>query len=107
MRNGFFNLARCLDRYLQSITNSIFQGRLAVFNSHQVKPMFLPLRRFVIKVTGDADEGNYEEIQKAIRRYHNRLANGTIPRSIFKKIGKELYVDLVGFKLWVNKDSKS
>lgn len=65
-------------------------------------PPLMPLRRFVVAVSGEADSGDEQAIKKAIRRYHNRLANGSIPRSIFRKIGRELFVDIRGFHYWIN-----
>ena len=64
-------------------------------------PTVMPLRRFVVQVTGEADPNSQQEIQKAIRRYHNRLANGSIPRSLFRKIGKELFIVLGAFEQWL------
>lgn len=59
------------------------------------------LRRFVVEVVGEADPTNQQDIQRSIRRWHNRLANGSVPRSIFKKIGKDLFVDLDLFEVWL------
>ncbi len=67
----------------------------------QHQPQIMPLRRFVVQITGEAEPQNQQEIQKAIRRYHNRLANGTIPRSLFRKIGKELFIVLEDFDQWL------
>ncbi len=75
-------------------------------NPQKVKPTLMPLRRFVVEITGDASESNQQKIQQAVRKYHNRLANGTVPRSIFRKIGKELYVHLEDFKRWTTTDLK-
>lgn len=66
------------------------------------EPILKPLDKFVVEVTGEAEPGNEEEIKKAVRRYHNRLANGSVPRSIFRKIGKQLFVHLPNFYIWVN-----
>ncbi len=71
-------------------------------NPQKIEPTLMPLRRFVVEITGDASENNQQEIQQAVRKYHNRLANGTIPRSIFRKIGKELYAHLENFHRWNN-----
>ena len=61
----------------------------------------MPLKRFVVDITNEAREDDQQGIQKAVRRYHNRLANGTVPRSLFKKIGKELFVELRKFDEWL------
>jgi hypothetical protein len=61
----------------------------------------VPLRQFVVDFTHEAREDDQQGIQKAVRRYHNRLANGTVPRSLFKKIGKELFVELRKFDMWL------
>lgn len=63
----------------------------------------MPLRRAVCSVTGEAAEGDDQGIRKAVRRWHNRLSNGSVPRSIFRKIGKELFLDLQAFETWLSK----
>ncbi len=78
-----------------------------MINSQKADPILMPLRRFVIEITGDAVESDQQDIQRAVRIYHNRLANGTVPRSIFRKIGKELYVHLEDFKRWTSTDEKT
>ena len=65
-------------------------------------PVLMPLRMFVVKITGEADAGDDQSIKKAVRRYHNRLANGSIPRSVFRKIGKELFVIIPLFYELIN-----
>jgi len=69
--------------------------------NQSIIPKRIPLRRAVTVITGEADPDNQQEIQKAIRRWHNRLANGSVPRSIFVKIGKELFLDIPAFELWI------
>ena len=66
-----------------------------------VNNIIMPLKLFVVVVTNEAQEDDQQSIQKAVRRYHNRLANGTVPRSLFKKIGKELFVELRKFDMWL------
>ena len=68
-------------------------------NSYQ--PQLIPLHRFVVKITNEADPDDDEAVRKAVRRYHNKLANGSIPRDIFCKIGKELFVNLDKFRRWI------
>jgi len=63
----------------------------------------MPLRIFVVKITNEADEDDEQSILKAVKSYHNRLANGSVPRNLFKKIGKQLYVDLKEFNDWILK----
>ena len=62
----------------------------------------MPLKRFVIDVTNEAVEGDKQSVSKALRSYHNRLANGSIPRSLFVRIGKQLFVDLEAFEVWAS-----
>ena len=64
--------------------------------------ILMPLDKFVVKVTGEAEAGDEQGIKKAVRRYHNRLANGSIPRSVFRKIGKQLFVHLRNFSTYAN-----
>ena len=59
------------------------------------------LKRFVCEITHEADEEDTLGRQKAVKAWHNRLANGSVPRKIFKKIGKHLFVDLEAFKEWI------
>jgi len=62
----------------------------------------IPLRRAVYSVTGEADENDDQAIRIAVRRWHNRLSNGSVLRSIFRKIGKDLFLDLSAFEDWIN-----
>ena len=61
----------------------------------------MPLKRAVSKVTFEADEGDDEHIRKAIRSWHNRLQNGSIPRTLVKKLGRELFLDLQAWEEWL------
>ena len=73
---------------------------------HTDLPQLLPLSRFVVIITGEAAQDDQSGVKKAVRRYHNRLANGSIPRSIFRKIGKELFVHIEDFNDWVNSSAE-
>jgi len=64
-------------------------------------PKRIPLKRAVCIVTGEADPNDQQGIRKAVRKWHNRLQNGTVPRSIFVKIGRELFLDLALFEQWI------
>jgi hypothetical protein len=67
-------------------------------------PEIMPLRRAVVQITHQADEHDQEAIRKAVRKWHNALANGTIPRSLVKKFGRELYLRLDNWEAWVCED---
>ena len=68
----------------------------------ETRPRRMPLRRAVCLVTGEAELDDQQAIQKAVRAWHNRLANGSVPRSIFVKIGKHLFLDVERFERWVS-----
>jgi hypothetical protein len=67
----------------------------------------MPLRRVVVEITHQAAEDDPVSVRKAIRKWHNALANGTIPRSLVKKFGRELYLRLDNWKVWVSDDEQS
>jgi hypothetical protein len=60
----------------------------------------MPLRRVVTEITCEAAEGDDLAIRKAIKSWHNRLANGSIPRDIITKLGRELFLDLDAWEAW-------
>jgi hypothetical protein len=61
----------------------------------------MPLKRFVVDITMEAKEENEQSIRKVVRSWHNRLANGTIPRTVVTKLGRELFVDLEAWNKWL------
>lgn len=61
----------------------------------------MPLKRFVVDITMEAKEENEQSIRKVVRSWHNRLANGTIPRTVVTKLGRELFVDLEAWSKWL------
>ena len=62
----------------------------------------MPLRLFVTdKGSNEADPEDQEKIRKAIRSWHNRLHNGSIPRDLVTRLGRELYVNLAVWEKWV------
>lgn len=63
----------------------------------------MPLRRAVIEITHEASPNNLEENRRAIRGWHNRLQNGTIPRELVFKLGRELFLDLKAWEAWISK----
>ena len=67
---------------------------------------FMPLKRFVVDITMEAKEENEQSIRKVVRSWHNRLANGTIPRTIVTKLGRELFVDLEAWDKWLEERQK-
>ena len=60
----------------------------------------MPLKRFVVDITMQAKEENEQSIRKVVRSWHNRLANGSIPRKVVTKLGRELFVDLEAWSKW-------
>lgn len=64
----------------------------------------MPLSRAVIEVTNQASASDPLSVKKAVRKWHNALANGTIPRSLVKKFGRELYLRLDNWEAWVCED---
>ena len=67
--------------------------------SFQTKLM--PLKRAVCIITQEADKDDQEGIRKAVKAWHNRLANGSVPRTLFRKIGKHLFIDVAEFQNWL------
>lgn len=69
----------------------------------------MPLRRAVVEITNEACTGDDPGIRKAIKSWHNRLANGTIPRTVVTKLGRDLFLDLGAWENWWEKrlESKS
>ena len=72
----------------------------------------MPLRRVVTEITCESEKGDDVGIRRAIKSWHNRLANGSIPRNIIIKLGRELFLDLDAWESWwaersAQKDRKS
>jgi len=61
----------------------------------------MPLRKVVVNLTHQADPNDPKSIKTAVRSWHNGLANGTIPRQLVKKFGRELYLDLSAWQKWM------
>ncbi len=61
----------------------------------------MPLRRFVVAVTHEADLDDAIGIRRAVKSWHNRLNNGSIPRSLTVKVGRELFLDLDAWQDWI------
>ena len=61
----------------------------------------MPLRRVVLEVTNEAYPNDCQSQKKAIKSWHNRLSNGSIPRSIVTKLGRELFLDLEAWEQWI------
>lgn len=61
----------------------------------------MPLRRAVVEVTHEAAPNDFEENRKAIRGWHNRLNNGSIPRDLVFKLGRQLFLDLEAWENWI------
>jgi hypothetical protein len=62
----------------------------------------MPLKRFVVSVTHEADSDDAAGIRRAIKSWHNRLNNGSIPRSLTVKVGRELFLDLDAWQNWIS-----
>jgi len=65
-------------------------------------PQLLPLKRFVVEITGEAHPDDPQGVQRAIKAWHNRLQTGSIPRSVVEKIGRSLFVDLAAWETWLD-----
>ena len=63
----------------------------------------MPLRRVVTEITCESEKGDDVGIRRAIKSWHNRLANGSIPRNIVIKLGRELFLDLDAWEIWYGK----
>jgi hypothetical protein len=63
-------------------------------------PQLLPLKRFVVEITGEAHPDDPQGLQRAVKSWHNRLQTGSIPRSVIEKIGRSLFVDLAAWEEW-------
>jgi len=72
--------------------------------NHSVKSAdinLMPLKLAVCLITREAKEEDEQSIKKAVKSWHNKLANGSVPRFLFKKIGKQLFLDLKAFEEWL------
>ena len=70
-------------------------------DTQKTELMLMPLRRAVVYITNEASIDDEQEIRRAIKGWHNKLSNGSVPRSSFRKIGKHLFMDIVAFEEWV------
>ena len=64
---------------------------------------YMPLKRVVVEVTHEAHAGKHYEIRKAIRAWHNRLFNGSVPRDVVVKLGRELFLNIDAWESWMKK----
>jgi len=62
---------------------------------------FMPLQRFVVEITNEARADDSESVRKALNSWHNRFQNGTVPRTVTKKIGRRLFIDLEKWEQWI------
>ena len=67
----------------------------------------MPLKRAVVVLTHEAEPGDEQGIRKAVKAWHNRLAGGSIPRSLVMRLGKELYLVLDAWEEWLNERLES
>jgi hypothetical protein len=61
----------------------------------------MPLRTAVVEVTHEALGDDPEAVRRAVRSWHNRLACGSIPRSLVMRLGRDLFLDLGEWNRWV------
>jgi hypothetical protein len=61
----------------------------------------MPLRRVVVEITNEAVPNDLQSNRKALKSWHNRLSNGSIPRSIVTKLGRELFLDIEAWETWL------
>lgn len=61
----------------------------------------MPLRRVVVELTNEASPHDFEGRKRAIRGWHNRLNNGSIPRHLVLRLGRQLFLDLNEWDNWV------
>ena len=54
----------------------------------------IPLRRAVVELSGEAESEDEEGIKRAVKSWYNRLHNGSVPRSLVRKFGRGLFVDV-------------
>jgi hypothetical protein len=66
----------------------------------------MPLKKVVVDITHQADPKDPESIRRAIRKWHNSLASGTLPRCLVKKLGRELYLRLDIWEQWVSDNQR-
>jgi hypothetical protein len=66
----------------------------------------MPLKRVVIEITNQASENDPMSVKKAIKKWHNALSNGSIPRDLVKKFGRELYLRLDKWEAWISEDEQ-
>jgi hypothetical protein len=65
----------------------------------------MPLRRVVVEITHEAPPEDAARVRQAIKSWHNRLSNGSIPRSVITKLGRELYLNLDAWEKWLEERS--
>lgn len=63
----------------------------------------MPLRRAVVEVTHEARSGDDPGIRRAVKSWHNRLSNGSIPRYLVTRLGRQLFLDLSAWEDWLAK----
>lgn len=61
----------------------------------------MPLKRAVVEITNEAEPNDPQGSRRAIKSWHNRLSNGTVPRRIIRKLGRELFLDLEAWEEWL------
>lgn len=63
------------------------------------------MRKFVVDILHEAPANDDVEIRKAIRRIHCRLQSGTLPRAIFTKFGRSLFLNLDRWEEYLASDT--
>jgi hypothetical protein len=63
--------------------------------------VLMPLKKAVVEITNEAVADDQQSIRKAVRCWHNRLFNGSVPRDVVTKLGRELFLDLDAWEHWL------
>ena len=66
----------------------------------------MPLRKAVVQITHEATPEDSEAIHKALKAWHNRIFNGSIPKTLVIRLGRQLYLDLDAWEDWLMKSKK-
>jgi hypothetical protein len=87
---------------------SLAQIRKTKIERRILMTKLVPLRKAVVQITNEATLNDDVSVRKAIKAWHNRLATGSIPRKVVKKLGRELFLDLDAWEeLWEERSMKT
>lgn len=68
--------------------------------------VLMPLKKAVVEITNEALADDQQSIRKAVRCWHNRLFNGSVPRDVVTKLGRQLFLDLDAWESWLERKNK-